>query len=371
MHKNYFHSKYKTSVFFALSKQSTMSNPGLYYADYLQLQKVLDAQQPVSFENGNTPAHDEMLFIIIHQAYELWFKQIQFEVDSAINIMLQPSINDNTPQLQTVVHRLNRVISILKVLVQQIDIMETMTPMDFLEFRNLLRPASGFQSWQFKTIEAKLGLQYEERYGQQYYISQLQQQHIDVIKNAEHNKSLLSLVNEWLERMPFFNESVSWEGFETKEPIAGIHPYWSTYRNVYKESLSGNESENLSVFDQLFINEEIAGRLSSKARRAALFIMLYRGYPILHLPFELLNTLLEIDEQLSTWRYRHMNMVHRTIGTRIGTGGSTGKDYLKAALDKHYIFKEIAQLTSFLVERSRLPQLPETVTNSMQFIFTH
>lgn len=79
--------------------------------------------------------------------------------------------------------------------------------------------------------------------------------------------------------------------------------------------------------------------------------MLYRGYPILQLPFQLLNNLLEIDEQLSTWRYRHMNMVHRMIGTRIGTGGSSGKDYLRSALDKHYIFKEIAQLTSFLIER--------------------
>src|SRR5206468_11800157 len=96
--------------------------------------------------------------------------------------------------------------------------------------------------------------------------------------------------------------------------------------------------------------------LSSKACRAALFIMLYRGYPLLQLPFQLLNALLEIDEQLSSWRYRHMNMVQRMIGTRIGTGGSSGKDYLKAAADKHYIFRDIAQLTSFLIERKRLPQ---------------
>jgi tryptophan 2,3-dioxygenase len=95
--------------------------------------------------------------------------------------------------------------------------------------------------------------------------------------------------------------------------------------------------------------------------------MLYRGYPIFHLPFELLNNLLEIDEQMSTWRYRHMNMVHRMIGTRIGTGGSTGKDYLKAALDKHYIFKEIAQLTSFLIERSKLPALPSSLIQQLSF----
>jgi tryptophan 2,3-dioxygenase len=95
--------------------------------------------------------------------------------------------------------------------------------------------------------------------------------------------------------------------------------------------------------------------------------MLYRGYPLLQLPFQLLNNLLDIDEQLSTWRHRHMNMVHRMIGTRIGTGGSSGKDYLKAAADKHYIFKEIAQLTSFLIERRKLPQLPKEVETRLGF----
>ncbi len=85
--------------------------------------------------------------------------------------------------------------------------------------------------------------------------------------------------------------------------------------------------------------------------------MLYRGYPILQLPYQVLHQLLEIDEQLSTWRYRHMSMVHRTIGTRIGTGGSTGRSYLKGALDSHHLYKEIAGLTSFLIERRRLPAL--------------
>jgi tryptophan 2,3-dioxygenase len=96
--------------------------------------------------------------------------------------------------------------------------------------------------------------------------------------------------------------------------------------------------------------------------------MLYRGYPLLQQPFQLLNNLLEIDEQLSTWRHRHMNMVHRMIGTRIGTGGSSGKDYLKSAADKHYIFKEIAQLNSFLIERRRLPQLPRAVERKLGFL---
>jgi len=170
----------------------------IYYHDYLRLNQLLNTQQLVSSEKNTVAAHDEMLFIIIHQTYELWFKQILYEIDSAIEIMKQPTINDNTPELQTVVHRLNRVATILKVLVHQIDILETMTPMDFLEFRDMLRPASGFQSWQFKILEAKLGLKFEDRHAREYYTFQLQQPEIDLIKKAEQEKSLKHVVNTWL-----------------------------------------------------------------------------------------------------------------------------------------------------------------------------
>lgn len=343
-----------------------MHNQSMYYGDYLQLDKILEAQEPVSFAKEETYAHDEMLFIVIHQAYELWFKQILHETNSAIAIFKQPAINDNTPQLQTVVHRLQRCVTILKVLVQQIDIMETMTPMDFLDFRDMLRPASGFQSWQFKELEALLGLKYESRYGKDYYISQLRQQEIDIIKDAEQQQSLLSLVNKWLERMPYFDSPEEWQSLPT-HGSSEIHPYWSNYRDIYIQSLAVAEQTNLESFDAVFLHDNTERILSARASRAALFIMMYRGYPILHLPFQLLNTLLEIDEQLSTWRYRHLNMVQRIIGSRIGTGGSTGGDYLHKALTSHYIFKEIASLTSFLVERKRLPQLPKAVTDSLGF----
>lgn len=346
-----------------------MERPPVYYGDYLQLDKILGAQFPESHKEGEIPAHDEMLFIIIHQAYELWFKEILFEVDSAKKVLMQPSINDNTPDLQTVVHRLNRVITILKVLIHQIDIMETMTPMDFLDFRDLLRPASGFQSWQFKTLEAKLGLRYEDRFGQEYYTSQLQQREIKIIKDAENEQSLLSLVNDWLERIPFFNVVEGWHDTDVSTNLENNseHPFWERYREAYKNSLVEAERHNLAYFDKVFFEENPKRQLTAKASRAALFIMLYRGYPILHLPFKLLNNLLEIDEEMSTWRYRHMNMVHRMIGTRIGTGGSTGKDYLKSALDKHYIFKEFAQLTSFLMESRKIPALPGNLKEKMGF----
>ena len=329
-----------------------MESKAIYYADYLQLDKITGAQAPESFKDGKAPAHDEMLFIIIHQAYELWFKQILFEVNSVIDIMNKPALNDNSPEMQTVVHRLGRVVTILKVLVQQIDIMETMTPMDFLDFRDMLRPASGFQSYQFKVLEAKLGLKFDQRHGQHYYTSQLKEKDIAIIKDAEGSKSVLELINAWLERMPFITEV-----------------FWNDYQKIYVDSLAEAERSNEEFFRNVF-NEDQNGnerQLSPKASRSALFIMLYRGYPMLELPFQLLDTLLEIDNQLGNWRYRHINMVQRMIGTRIGTGGSTGAGYLRAAMDKHYIFKELAQLNSFLIDRRQLPELPGGLTERLGY----
>jgi tryptophan 2,3-dioxygenase len=329
-----------------------MENKAVYYGEYLQLEKITGAQDPESFKAGKIPAHDEMLFIIIHQAYELWFKQILFEVNSVIAIMDKPTLNDNSPEMQTVVHRLKRVTTILKVLVQQIDIMETMTPMDFLDFRDMLRPASGFQSYQFKILEAKLGLKFEQRHGQNYYTSQLKEKDIAVIKDAENGKSVLELINAWLERMPFITTE-----------------FWSNYQQVYVASLAEVEKNNAEFFAAVFTDAPANAErnLTPKACRAALFIMLYHGYPMLELPFQLLDTLLEIDNQLGNWRNRHINMVRRMIGTRIGTGGSTGAGYLKGAMDKHYIFKELAQLNSFLIDRRQLPVLPKELVEGLGY----
>ena len=120
-----------------------MTRKPVEYTEYLQLEKILNAQTLES-DKENAHAHDEMLFIVIHQAYELWFKQIHFEIDSALTIMRKDAVNDNSAELQTIVHRTSRVITILKLLVQQIDILETMTPLDFHEFRDFLRPATGW-----------------------------------------------------------------------------------------------------------------------------------------------------------------------------------------------------------------------------------
>ncbi len=189
----------------------------MYYSDYLQLDKILGSQQPESFKTEH-PAHDEMLFIIIHQSYELWFKQILFELDYVLRVFAKEKINDNSEDLNLVLHRLNRVIKIFELLNQQVSILDTMTPLDFLEFRNLLTPSSGFQSAQFRLIEATLGLQMQGRHQQDYYkrinAGGFTQEDYNKITEKEAAQNLLQLVNNWLERIPFFEDEF-WKNYQS------------------------------------------------------------------------------------------------------------------------------------------------------------
>ena len=330
----------------------------MYYSDYLKLGNILNAQELESDKQGKH-AHDEMLFIVIHQSYELWFKQILFEMKSVYDILAKEHINDNSPELQIAVNRMHRTTEILRILVDKVNILETMSAQDFLDFRDMLRPASGFQSMQFKVLETLLGLKVEERHGQEYFTSQLRSDDAQYIYKLAKETTLLELINAWLERMPFFEEKY-WEN----QP-----EFFGAYRDAYSASLSDSEKANLAAFDEMFMSDSNNGnrKLSTKARRAALFIMLYRDFPILQNPYRILNYLLDIDELLATWRWRHMNMVHRMIGGRAGTGGSTGKGYLREAAMKHYVFQEFAELTSYLVERRRFPKLSTELQAKLGF----
>lgn len=347
-----------------------MENFNVHYSTYLQLDKILTAQQTESGKRQNG-VHDEMLFIIVHQTYELWFKQILFELDAIMVTMQQPALNDNRADLQLVVHRLKRVVTILKTLVQQVAIIETMTPMDFLDFRDMLRPASGFQSWQFKLLEAKLGLRFQQRHGKEYYTSQLTPEETALIKQTENAPSLIMLVNSWLERMPFITDLSLWTGYKPMDHITNDAVFFPNYEKIYIGGLAEAEKNNIALFRQIFYDDPANPdrQLTAKACKNALFIMLYRGYPLLELPFQLLDVLLETDHQLINWRQQHINMVQRMIGTRIGTGGSSGETYLKSAMEKHVIFKELAQLNSFLTQRSKLPLLPEKLIAKLGYNF--
>ena len=178
------------------------------------------------------------------------------------------------------------------------------------------------------------------------------------------------MVEQWLERMPFFDDSFWTDGTakSKEQPTARRPKFWTRYRKLYEASLSERDDKPdlLGKFDDMFFKIG-AGDFSPAALRAALFIMLYRDEPLFRLPFALLNALIEIDEQLANFRYRHLQMVRRMIGTRVGTGGSSGEQYLQGAVNKNYIFKELAGIITFLIERRNLPQLPARLHQALRF----
>jgi tryptophan 2,3-dioxygenase len=175
----------------------------IHYQSYLELAKVLDAQHPRSEQLEGKAAHDEMLFIIVHQVYELWFKQIIHELKSVIELFEKMRVDERN--IGVAVFRLDRVVEIQKLLIQQIRIMETMTPLDFLDFRNYLFPASGFQSFQFRKVEVMLGLKSPHRltYNEASYASVFTEEQQGELEGMERGSSLFDLVEAWLERTPF------------------------------------------------------------------------------------------------------------------------------------------------------------------------
>lgn len=312
----------------------------MYYPHYIKVHELVGLQQPV------TKSHDEMLFIIVHQSHELWFKQIIHELKWVTRCLAQEEIDDNGEDVGLIVHRLERIVGIWRLLVYHIDVLETMTPLDFLDFRSHIVPASGFQSYQFRVIEARMGLRFNDRHAGDFYKGKFAPNEVEEIRDAEESTSLLQGVNEWLERTPFVPDG-----------------FWDNYRKIYEKSLEDNEREVKMKSIDGIINGEIGdSKFSPASLRSSLFIMLYRDYPILQFPYRLINSLIDIDEQMTMWRHRHISMVRRMIGTRVGTGGSIGGDYLEDAMKKHIVFNELTQMASYLVERSVRPPLPDSAS---------
>lgn len=354
----------------------------IYYSDYLRLDKLLEAQEPVS-EKHNRPAHDETLFIIIHQAYELWFKQILHEVDSVHKLFSNARMDPR--DLSVIVHRLDRVTEIQRILNDQINVMETMGPLDFMEFRDYLVPASGFQSIQFRMIELKLGLRQEFRLqmAKEFFNSRLKEEDKIKMNKLEEQTTLLELIDAWLTRMPF-GKSANYN-------------FWEQYKQAVDEMLNQDrkiiesnktlhpkqvemELKNLDAtketFEILFdetrynkLKDEGKVRISREAKLSAIFIRLYAEEPILQLPNNLLDCLIGIDELFTTWRYRHAIMVHRMLGTKIGTGGSSGHDYLKKSTERNRVFTDFFDMATYLIPREHMPKLPDDERQKLGFVY--
>ena len=359
-----------------------MNKKLLNYSDYLKLEEILNNQKLKSAERG-TPAHDEMLFIIIHQVYELWFKQIIHELDSVLLMFNKVSISESDVSLS--VTRLDRIIEIQKILIDQVRILETMTAMDFLEFRDHLFPSSGFQSSQFRKLENKLGLKKTDRinYGGKDYKLSLNQDEKDAVEKSENEYSLFQLLETWLERTPF----LQFEGFDFWDQYSvAVRSLLKNEKSVIKNNpnyskdeveyhLKEHERAVISFEAMIDLNkhneliEKNKKRLSHKATQAALLIFLYRDEPILHSPFNFLSRLMDVDELFTTWRQRHALMVRRMIGSKIGTGGSSGHAYLKSTADRHKVFAELADLSTFFIPRSALPELPDHIKRNLGYHF--
>ena len=354
----------------------------LYYPDYLQLDRLLSSQQLASAAGGE-PVHDEMLFIIVHQAYELWFKQILWELDEVARL-LAPQRVAETAMLR-IVARLERITEIQKLLVQQIGVLETMTPLDFLEFRNFLIPASGFQSVQFRLIENQLGVRPEDRLklaGNPYTAALSDSDRLRVEQTPSH-PSIFDLVEAWLERTPFLDhgdfhfwaayQAAVQEMLERDREVVATNPNLSESE---REAQLKNFAQTMALYEAVFDEAKhdalmLTGerRLSHRAFQAALFINLYRDAPALQEPFRLLMLLMDIDQGFTTWRYRHALMTHRMIGRRVGTGGSAGAAYLTRSADRIRVFSDLFQLSTFMIPRSMLPSLPVELERTMRFRF--
>ena len=248
---------------------------GVTYSSYLKLKELLELQEPLS----DGPEHDETLFIIIHQVYELWFKEMLHEIDY-VKVLLE---RGDAPR---VLHTMKRVLTILKVVVAQIDVLETMTPLEFLSFRARLESGSGFQSFQFRELEYLLGAK-DPRALARY------PEGSDARKRIERRLA----------------EPTLWDAF--------LHYLAAQGRAVPKELLERDVTQPIEPAPALH----------------PVLTEIYRKDPALS---SLLERLVDLDEGFQEWRYRHVKMVERTIGTRIGTGGSEGAAYLRTTLNRPF-----------------------------------
>lgn len=267
------------------------------YQSYLQVEQLLSLQKPLS----DGPEHDELLFITIHQVYELWFQQILHEI-AALQVSLEGGDSHRSLGL------LGRIRAVMKTCVAQLDVLETMTPLQFQSFRNRLASSSGFQSAQFRELEAVLGRR--DRAGEE-------AREGSGMRMAEHltpGSLGRERVEEAMRRPSLWDSALAYFAHRG-HPI----PNSALRRDVSApwEGADGLEEALVSMY-----------RADAEARLVA-------------------EALVDFDEGLAEWRYRHVMMVHRTIGKKPGTGGSSGVDYLRGTLF-HPVFPELWSIRSAL-----------------------
>ncbi|WP_108659267.1 tryptophan 2,3-dioxygenase family protein [Acuticoccus kandeliae] len=347
------------------------AGPGeITYSSYLALDEILGAQRPESARLG-VDAHDELLFIIVHQTYELWFKQILHELDRVQADFAESPVDDW--RLGRMVHALRRITQILKLGVQQIDVLETMTPQDFLDFRGLLSTSSGFQSLQFRLVETRLGLGSARRllYEGKTVDADMSEAERTAYHAAEAAPTLRDQLEAWLVRTPFVTgERYAFRSAYREAVMAMLRRERDFADNVDQVDEAAAIERAAKAFEAIFEPDPKAGwTMSGKAVEAALFITVYRDKPALHMPASLLSSLMDIDEAMALWRTRHALMVERMIGMRSGTGGSSGHEYLARTAREHRVFADLFRLSTYLIPRDSLPPIPPEIERRMGFVY--
>lgn len=354
---------------------------GATYSEYLQLDKLLSCQQLESEKVGHR-VDDEHLFIVIHQAYELWFKQIIFDIDN-VRKLLNNAIVDETKTLR-IVSGLERTVRILKLLVDQMLVLETMSPLDFVDFRKYLTPASGFQSLQFRLLENKLGVRSDRRikYNAQHYKNVFSQKSdLDKLIASEEEPSLLKLVESWLERTPGLKagengEEAFWPLYETAVTrfledmkLEADTETSDQVREQLQQEYFKTKDSFMTILDPKKHEQQILNGvrlLSYDAMKGALMIYFYREMPRFSQPYQILTYLMDIDSLFTKWRYNHVMLVQRMLGSKQGTGGSSGYMYLRSTVsDKYKVFLDLFNLSTWLIPRNYIPTLSPRMVKTL------
>ena len=332
------------------------------YGEYLQLPALLKLQAE---ERG--VSNDEMHFIIVHQTFELWFKQIITELIEVRNILDQNKVSEIDIPLS--VDHLGRTTEIFRLMANQWGVLETLSPQGFLSFRDGLGTASGFESYQMREFEILLGLRNEDRLGgmdpiEGFRKAAINNEEATVILNRLEDlmsqKSLVDSLMDWIERTPIMGSAYGSENDE-KNVEDYVNEHLESHKN-HGESLYGKNDPNTRMVERIEMGHKSAidflkpdGKVS-RTRAGLLFIESYRELPLLTWPRKLIDAIVELEESIVKWRHSHARMVERIMGRRVGTGGSSGVDYLDET-SKYRIFKDLWGVRTILIKPQNRPEL--------------
>ncbi|PYE54495.1 tryptophan 2,3-dioxygenase family protein [Deinococcus yavapaiensis] len=359
----------------------TPRKPTLYW-EYIKVEELLSLQSGLA-ESDADLSNDEVMFIVVHQVDELWFKLVLRELVGVRDLLARPHVPEQ--DLGKVVRSLRRVVVLFEQLSSHFALMETLTTRDYLAFRDKLSPASGFQSAGLREIELVLGLEEAERIPLGFegsYRAALRHPNgdrspaLDRVEAREQDSvTLREALDAWLWRTPI-QGSVPGQSGDTetvdaflKQYLGAIERESRTFTDLSQRDamtpedvarLEGRHERGLASARAFLFAEDVSDEQSERAKRlraALLFIESYRELPLLSWPREVIDAIVAMEQAMLIFRSRHARMVERVIGRRTGTGGSAGVDYLDQTALKYRVFKNLWAVRTLLLREEALPEL--------------